>query len=157
MPQCATTALLVATTLTQPALLSQNSLCAEIHRVGHQGFCKVLFGLRLKFVIDLKADLPSHVPVAAYSCAARSVLPFEPCWRGCWRPQAVCLYENQTLLSYQNEACLAVSLSVRGEEEKKKRKKKGRKAHGSPFISYARHQGPSWEAERGGGLTVLQW
>lgn len=104
--------------------LSQNPLCTEIHQVGHQGFCKVLFGLRLKFIIDLKGDLPSHFPVPAYSCAACSVLPFKPCWRRCWRARAVCPYENQTLLSYQNKARLAVSLSARGEGKKRQTKKR---------------------------------
>lgn len=104
--------------------LSHNPLCIEIYLVGHQRFCKVLFSLQLKFIVDLKADIPSHVPVPAYSCAARSVLPFKPCWRRCWRARAVCPYEAQTLLSYQNKARLAVSLSARGEGEKKTDKKR---------------------------------
>jgi len=123
MPQHAPTALLVANTLTQPTELSQNPLCTEIQRAGHQDVCKVLFDLRLKFIIDLKADLLSHVPIPAYSCAACSVLPFKPCWRGRWRAQAVCLYKNQTWLSYQNKARLAVSLSAKGEKKKKNNRK----------------------------------
>lgn len=122
VPPRAPAPLWVANPLTQPTELSQNPSCTETRRVGHQGVCKVLFGLQVKFIIDLEADLSSHVPVPAYSGAARSILPFRPCWRGCWRARAVCLHKNQTLLSYQNKARLAVSLSARGERKKKKRK-----------------------------------
>lgn len=74
MPQCAPIALWVANTLTQPTELSPNPLCPEIARVGHQGVCKVLFGLRVKFIADLKADLPSPCPCLFLCCPLRPAL-----------------------------------------------------------------------------------
>lgn len=108
----------VANTLTQPIELSQNPLCPEIRHAGHRGFCNALFGLLGKFVTDLRADLPSCSPDPTHPLANPSVLPFKPCWQGCWRARAVCLHENQTLLSYQNKARLAVSLSAGGGKKK---------------------------------------
>lgn len=109
----------VANTLTQPIELSQNPLCPEIRHAGHRGFCNALFGFLGKFVTDLQADLPSCSPDPTHPLANPSVLPFKPCWQGCWRARAVCLHENQTLLSYQNKVRLAVSLSARGGKKKK--------------------------------------
>ncbi|EOB01793.1 hypothetical protein Anapl_01524 [Anas platyrhynchos] len=97
----------VANTLTQPIELSQNPLCPEIRHAGHRGFCNTLFGFLGKFVTNLQADLPSCSPDPTHPLANPSVLPFKPCWQGCWRARAVCLHENQTLLSYQNKPILA--------------------------------------------------
>lgn len=114
----------MANTLTQPIELSQNPLCPEIRHAGHRGFCNTLFGFLGKFVTNLQADLPSCSPDPTHPLANPSVLPFKPCWQGCWRARAVCLHENQTLLSYQNKARLAVSLSARGGKKKNQQRLK---------------------------------